>query len=82
MRQVHGSQPGEQVERLGFIRVADVRRELLSRMLIDDYGDHEATLEGFPELTGREFVQMFCEHMECSGSTEVTRIEFEYVATP
>ena len=44
-----------------------------------DYGDTEAVKEGFPNMTGAEFVGMFCENMKCQPETKVTRIEFEYI---
>jgi len=75
-----GFKPGEKIERLGKIRIICVRRERLDAMIRDPlYGDSEARKEGFPLLTGREFVERFCTHMKCKPSTVVTRIEFEYV---
>lgn len=81
-----GLKPGEEIERLGQIRVVDARREALSEMdhvsLLSEprpYGQGEACREGFPEMTGAEFVTMFCKHMNCDRHTEVTRIEFEYL---
>lgn len=76
-----GLKPGEPIKRLGHIRVVSVRRELLARMAAkaESYGDTEARLEGFPDMTGEQFVQMFCQHMKVSASEEVTRIEFQYV---
>ena len=74
-----GIKPGESIERLGQIRVVDVKREPLSRMERTVYGSKEAAREGFPSMNGAEFVAMFCEHMKCTPDTEVTRIEFEYV---
>lgn len=74
-----GLKPGEQLERLGLIRVTSVRRERLDRMNATVYGAREALLEGFPWMPGREFVQMFCSHMKCNHDTEVTRIKFEYL---
>jgi hypothetical protein len=76
---VMGFRPGETIERLGQIRVADVREEPL-RLLIDDpdYGQAEATREGFPQMTGHEFAAMFIEHMGGDLDQTVTRIEFEY----
>lgn len=74
-----GLQPGEQIERLGLIRVVDVCCEPLSAMLSRPYGDKEAALEGFPELSGEEFVTMFCRHMGGTPEQLVNRIEFEYV---
>ena len=75
-----GLKPGETIERLGTIRVRDVRREPLYRMELDrSYGLEEAAMEGFPEMDGAGFVRMFCEHMGGEFHQEVTRIEFEYV---
>lgn len=77
---------GGKIERICQIRVTDVRREPLSKMDDDlpspnlaTYGDIEATKEGFPGMTGAEFVSMFCKHMKCLSNEIVTRIEFEYV---
>ena len=74
-----GLKPGEKIQRLGQIRVVCARREPLELMLSRDYGDAEAIAEGFPEMSGRQFVRMFCEHMNVRASEDVTRIEFEYV---
>ncbi len=74
-----GLKPGEQIERLGQIRVVSVRREPLTSMWLEPYGTIEAKDEGFPDMTGAEFVLMFCRHMNCDEAKEVTRIEFEYV---
>jgi len=79
-----GLRQGEKIERLCQIRVTDVQMESLDT--IDDptdipwaYSKTEATKEGFPGMTGSEFVSMFCKNMKCDSSTEVTRIEFEYL---
>lgn len=75
-----GLKLGEKPERLGLIRVVDVRREPLALMTWNaDYGKEEACKEGFPEMDGAAFVAMFTENMKCSEFTEVTRIEFQYV---
>lgn len=60
------------------IRVVSVRTEPLSRMEQTEYGDREAKLEGFPHMTGAEFVTMYCKAQGGQPSQEVTRIEFEY----
>jgi hypothetical protein len=63
--------------RLGVIEILDVRREPLSRMTADAaYGRAEAIREGFPEMSGGEFVEMFCRHMTCDPATVITRIQF------
>lgn len=62
------------------IRVVSVRRERLDRMVTDPaYGAKEAALEGFPSMTGAEFVAFLCAANRCRPSTWVTRIEFAYV---
>jgi len=85
-RKCMGLKPGEKIVRLGEIEVVSVRREPLDFMLfsssVDDrsaYGDAEATLEGFPNLVGWEFVGMFCHEMKCKPGTIVNRIEFRHV---
>ena len=73
-----GIKPGEKLVRMGVIDIVDVRHERLDRMISDPkYGKAEAAREGFPDLTGAEFVAMFCKHMKCLSSQVVTRIEFE-----
>lgn len=76
-----GLKPGEKIQRLGQIRVLNVTREPLNTMAIDPgYGKIEAAKEGFPDMTGLQFVDMFREHMVVNLPwTLVTRIEFEYI---
>lgn len=69
-----GLKKGEKPERLGQIRVVDVRREPLD----GPYSMRESIREGFA-FSWPEFVAMFCEHMGGDPSQEVTRIEFEYL---
>lgn len=78
-RKCMGFKPGEKVERLGLIRVVSARREPLTSMWLEPYGTREAAREGFPELSGAEFVLMFCKSMGNDESIEVTRIEYEYL---
>lgn len=75
-----GLKKGEKVEKICEIRVTSVRREPLWAMWYrEDAGDNEARLEGFPDLSGYQFIEMFCKHMRVDPQTEVTRIEFEYI---
>lgn len=80
-----GLKPGEKIERLGLIRLANVRREPLRRMTDDlDYGFAETTKEGFPEghplHWPSEFVVFFCKsHKGCTPDSTITRIEYEYL---
>lgn len=78
-----GLRRGEKLQRLATLEVVDVRRERLTALLRDDaYGAGEAAREGFPGMTGQQFVEMFCRHMRPlhGCATEVTRIEFRYVS--
>jgi len=62
------------------IRVVSVRTETLSKMEHEpDYGRQEARLEGFPQMSGAEFVSCFCRRFKVVPATPVTRIEFTYV---
>lgn len=74
-----GLKPGETVEKLGPpVRVVSVRREELHWITPDD-----CRREGFPDMTGDEFVSMFCaSHKDCKPDTVITRIEFSYEAQP
>jgi len=75
-----GLKPGEKIDRICQIRVVSVRREPLDAITLGlDGGFNEATMEGFPEMTGEQFAEMFCEHMGGEIDQEVTRIEFEYL---
>lgn len=74
-----GLKKGEKPEKLCQIRVVDVEFEPLWALAGTPYGTLEARKEGFPAMTGKEFVSMFCENMRCQPETEVTRIEFEYL---
>lgn len=79
-RKCMGLKPGEKIVRLGEIEVISVRREPLNRMSADaDYGLAEAIREGFPQMTGGQFVEMFCKHMSCPNSEIITRIEFKRI---
>lgn len=76
-----GLKRGETVKRLALLRVVNVRRELMRRMMdVVVYGRAECVREGFPEMTPAEFVAFFCaSHRGCTPETEITRIEFVYL---
>lgn len=82
-----GLRKGEQVRKLGVIRVVSVRRERLSTICDQTsadariYGRAECRAEGFPDWSPAEFLGMFCKHNGCRGSDVVTRIEFSHVGT-
>jgi hypothetical protein len=75
-----GLKKGEKMVRLGPIRVTDARSEPLQRMIDEpDYGKAEAAKEGFPQLSGAEFVEMFCRHAKCTPAYAPKRIEYVYL---
>ena len=75
-----GLKRGEKIKRLRVVRLLDVRFEPLRRMLDDpEYGREECRLEGFPDKTPEEFVQMYCKANSCTADQEITRLQFEYV---
>ena len=75
--QAHGLRKGEHVVKLHVIRVKSVIREPLYAMR--DWGPGECRREGFPGMSPGRFIAMFCDANRVLPSTEVNRIEFEYV---
>ncbi len=71
-----GLKKGEKVQRLCVICVVGVRRECLDRALVER---HSTVKEGFPNLTRRQFVDLFSKHNRCRRGVLITRIEFEYI---
>ena len=75
-----GLKRGEKISKLRQIRIVGVRAESLNEMSKDPkYGKDEAIREGFPDMSGPQFVAMFSEHMKCDMGQVVNRIEFEYL---
>ena len=72
-----GLQKGEKVKKICPIRIIKVRPEPLHHIYL--YND-DVSKEGFPEMSAKEFIKMFCEtHQEVGYGTVITRIEFEYI---
>lgn len=70
-----GLKKGQKVRRLAVIRIVSVREEPLA-----DITPEDVIAEGFPEMTPREFTEMFMRtHPPCSRWQFVNRIAFEYV---
>lgn len=69
-----GLKKGEKQKVLAIIEVVDVRLEPLTSCT-----DEDAAAEGFPEMSGDEFVAFFCKTMRCDRYQIVNRIEFKYV---
>ena len=66
-----GLQRGEKVADLGTIEVISVRREP-----IDAIDEADVAREGFPEMSPREFVAMFCRTFRMKPRQRITRIEY------
>lgn len=84
VKKAMGLKKGEKMEGIGFVKLIDVRREPLRRMIDDPaYGAEEVRREGFPDMTPEAFVEFFCStHTGCFPEREITRIEFEKVEGP
>ena len=64
-------------------KIRPIRIVSTDRVQLFEMPDSDVPREGFPDMTVREFVEMFCKHMKCSPFDYVNRIEFEYPeATP
>src|SRR5687768_6735433 len=75
-----GLKRGEHPEKIAQLQVTSVRRERLDAMIFRSaYGAAEVIAEGFPDLSPRDFVAMFCGSHDCRPDDEVTRIEFRFV---
>lgn len=72
--QCQGLKKGETITKLCVIKILDARAEPLDRITAAD-----VVREGFPNLTRRQFIDLFCRANKCRPDTVVNRIEFEYV---
>jgi hypothetical protein len=67
----------EAVEQWRVIEFVNVRREPLSTV-----DDREAAREGFPDLTGPQFIEFFIAEQGGTPATILTRLEFVHLWTP
>ena len=74
VRKGMGLKKGEKVEVIGMIRILSTRKEPLGNIDTDD-----CIREGFPDMTPEDFVTMLKEKYNCSESSLINRIEFEYI---
>ena len=70
-----GLKPGEQIVRLGPVMILATRRRKLR-----DFTVAECVLEGFPEKSPEDFIEMYCRHMSVTREDLQTGIEFGYPA--
>ena len=70
-----GLKKGEKVKKIGgLIRVVSIRKEPINKIRKPD-----VIKEGFPELTPKEFVQMYCKCNKVNEEDLCNRIVFEYI---
>ena len=69
-----GLKKGEKVKPICVIEVVNNWREYLQTITSSD-----VKKEGYPLMSKREFILMFCEHMRVLPITKISRIEFRYV---
>lgn len=70
-----GLKKGEKIKPIKPIRVISTHPELLRGITKE-----EVIMEGFPDMTTGEFVEMFCKtHKGCTPDNVINRIEFEYI---
>jgi hypothetical protein len=75
-----GLKKGEKIIKMGQHQFTDLRWEPLRRMVDDlEYGRREVILEGFPDMTPQQFVEMYCKHNKCTPDDLVNRMEFKYL---
>jgi len=73
-----GLKKGERVEKIG----GPIRILSVDRVVLGDISPQDVYREGFPQMTPREFVQMFKAHNGGLKGQIVTRIQFEYIEAP
>ena len=80
---VQGRRAGEPLVRICEVEVVSVRRESLRTIDVEhsDYAAAEVAAEGFPGMHPSDFVtRFFVDAQGLARSTEVTRIEWRYLA--
>ncbi len=80
VEKAQGLKAGEKMVILGQHVIVSSRWEPLNLMVLNPlYGYEECRLEGFPNLTPDEFVEMFCDANRCRPGEPVNRMAFEYL---
>lgn len=69
-----GLKKGDKVEKICQIHILSTRWEPLHII-----SDEEVIREGFPDMTPKGFVEMFCKANKCRPDEVINRIEFEYI---
>lgn len=61
------------------VRIAEVEVVSARREPLDSIQPGDTAREGFPDWTGGQFVEFFCNAMKCTPDTLVTRVEWRYL---
>lgn len=69
-----GLKLGEKVKVIGLIEIISVTKEALYCIPAAD-----VIREGFPQMTARDFIIMFCKANKCEPQKIVNRIEFKHL---
>lgn len=80
VEKAQGLKLGERVKPIHEIQVLASRWERADRLITDlEYGEREVILEGFPDMTPKEFMDMLCHFNKKLPHEEVNRIEFRHL---
>ncbi len=78
-----GLQKGEKQRVLGVCEVVDISFQPVASIICYDNGDltrnDDCVREGFPQMIGHQFVDMFCKAMKCTPADSCYRIQFVFV---
>ena len=74
VEKAQGLKKGEKIVKICQIKVTSVKDQILCKIIRED-----VVKEGFLNMNKHEFIKMFCEHIKCTPTTLVNRIEFEYL---
>jgi hypothetical protein len=89
--QCQGLGKGGKIVKMGAIIILDATPEPINEIirrptralnpctLTPVWWSDETTMEGFPELTPVQFVDMLCDMNDCEPETEFNRVLFDYV---
>lgn len=69
-----GLKKGEHLVKIHVIECVRNKPERLIELANIQYGKEECRKEGFPGMTGLEFIAMFCRHNKCIPGTTVTAL--------
>ena len=75
-----GIPKGGHIKKIGKIIILETRWEPIFQMIhVPQYGESEVILEGFPQMTPKEFVEMYCNHNKVKQWERCNRIRFDHV---